>query len=122
MKALNVLASLALALPVLANAANPQRLVCESRNHSTVVVIEQLQDLTPPQGAINATASMLLVKVNGRKSGGRITLAGSKEDSAKGPYYQLSGSDGYAFFISAAASKSPSELLVGKSKIEVDCD
>jgi hypothetical protein len=122
MKTLIALVAFASTLPILAQAANPERLVCNNRNNSTIVVIEELKDLAQPEGPVNATASMLIVKLNGRKIGDRIPLAGSKEQSAKGPYYELSGPDGYSFFIAAAASKSIDELTVGGKIINVSCE
>ena len=101
---------------------NPERLICDNRSGSTIVVIEQVKDLDPSEGSITATASMLIVKLDKKKLGDRIPLAGSKEESAKGPYYELGGPDGYSFFISAPASKSSSELTIGNRVIKLNCE
>ena len=102
----------------IALASNPERLVCYSRNSATIVVIEQL----PVVESVNSTASMLIVKLSGKILGDRIPLAGSKEQTAKGPYYDLQGPDGYGIFVSAPASYSFSELTVGNKVINLTCE
>ncbi len=121
MKNLMCIVAMIFTLPMAARAES-EIMVCASKNASTIILVEEMREVSPPEDSINYQATMILVRVKGKYLGERIPLAGQRVESASGFYYEFSAPFGYGLFLAAPASQSDSEFTDDGKITNLSCD
>jgi hypothetical protein len=118
-----LLVLLALVSPLLAHAEVDES-SCVSRDRATAIEVAYYFDGTYENIADNTPVVALVkyTKVAGKTAFTSVKMNGQVNESAKGPYFELKADDGSTLFLSAPASKSPSELKSNGKTLEVFCD
>jgi hypothetical protein len=122
MKAILIVSLLAI-IPTLSHAGFPESMKCVGDAGATVAYLEHLLEYPViDQDYFSVRATLKIEKFKGALVNASFGLSGEKWNSAGGPYYELTFAPVGKFFLSGAASQSPSELTYNGVMAEVSCE